>query len=235
MTPPTIAISTDLEPHPTTGALQAKASLAYASAIRLAGGVPVFLPPLTDLVPTFVRTFDAFLFSGGDDPRMEPFGRPTHPNATPMHEQRQAFETALLRELQRVRPDAPVLGVCLGMQLMALVAGGDLDQHLPDTLPTHADHKGADHPVRPGVASPFRGISFSGVAHSRHRQAVQDPGALRVLARAHDGVVEAIADPARRFYLGVQWHPERTVDPALGRSIFDALVRAASAAGPASP
>ena len=74
------------------------------------------------------------MFIGGDDPRTEPFGEPTHPKATPVEPERQAFETALLEELQR-RPGAPVLGVCLGMQMMALHAGGKLNQK------SHSDYR----------------------------------------------------------------------------------------------
>ncbi len=65
------------------------------------------------------------------------------------------------------------------------------------------------------------------MAHSHHRQAVADPGALAILAHSDDGVIEAIGDPDRPFYLGVQWHPERTDDPVLGMDLFRHLVRGA--------
>ena len=64
---------------------------------------------------------------------MERWGVPTHPRAKPVDGRRQAFEVALLEALD-AHPARPVLGVCLGMQLMALHAGGGLDQHLPDSL-----------------------------------------------------------------------------------------------------
>ena len=62
---------------------------------------------------------------------------------------------------------------------------------------------------------------------SSHHQAVRETGRLRVVAVADDGVIEAIDDPGRRFYLGVQWHPERTGDVSLGAGVFARLVEAA--------
>jgi len=113
-----------------------------------------------------------------------------------------------------------VLGVCLGMQLMALHAGGALDQHLPDSLPTAADHWGRkNHQVA--------GELGSALVQSHHRQAITNAGSLRVAARAHDGVIEAVRDEDRRFYLGVQWHPERTADDGLGSGLIFNLIEAA--------
>lgn len=132
---------------------------------------------------------------------------------------RQEYETILLRTLSTQRPDAPVLGVCLGMQMMSLAAGGRLNQHLPDTHPTHADHWDRDHAIVPTThALP------PGIVHSRHRQAISDPGSLSILATSPDGLIEAVGDPSRPFYLGVQWHPERTADHALGSELFRRLI-----------
>jgi putative glutamine amidotransferase len=144
-----------------------------------------------------------------------------------MHAQRQEFEIALLAELQR-RPAAPVLGVCLGMQLMALHAGGKLNQHMPDDTPTAEQHRNdAVHDIRLAPGAAAHSLIAPGPVTSHHRQAVRDPGKLRIVARAPDGVIEAIDDPARPFYLGVQWHPERTAFEPLGKSIFLRLIQAA--------
>ena len=67
----------------------------------------------------------------------------------------------------------------------------------------------------------------AGVIHSHHRQAVTDSGSLAVVARAPDGVIEAVRDEQRQFYLGVQWHPERTADAGLGIALFRSMVEAA--------
>jgi putative glutamine amidotransferase len=196
-----------------------RVAAAYAALVGQAGGIPVLLPCEPAYAAEYVRRCDGLVLSGGDDPIMEHWEVETHPRAKPIHPQRQAFELALLDALDD-RRDRPVLGICLGMQLMALSRGGGLDQYLADTLPTAGRHwPRTDHPVD--------GALGAGVVHSHHRQAVNDPGSLRVVARAADGVIEAVRDEGRRFYVGVQWHPERSSDEKLGAGLFRELVRAA--------
>ncbi|MFG0329493.1 MAG: gamma-glutamyl-gamma-aminobutyrate hydrolase family protein [Phycisphaerales bacterium] len=188
---------------------------AYAEAVDRAGGLPFILPHRVELVGHYLGCCHGFILTGGDDPRMEAFGEPTHPKAKPIDAERQDFEVELLRAAD----DHPTLGVCLGMQLMALVRGGRLDQHLPDTLPTAATHwDGGTHAVT--------GMLGEGFVHSHHRQAITDPGGLEIAATATDGVIEAVRDPKRPFFVGVQWHPERMDDEPLGAGLFRALVMA---------
>ena len=221
---PLIGIATDIvEPKP--GSVRAQCSLAYAEAVARAGGLPVFLPAIVGEIARQLETCDGFVLTGGDDPRMESFGEATHPAATVMHAIRQEYETALIRALLE-RPEIPVLGICLGMQLLALVAGGKLDQHLPDNLATAARHAGGNlHLVRP--EGDGHGLVAGAVA-SFHNQAVRDPGRLRVVARSDDGVIEAVRREGGAMCLGVQWHPERTADAALGDRLFAQLVQAAA-------
>ncbi len=224
---PMVGITTDVVEH--ANGERVFAYRPYVEAVVRAGGVPVLLPPVVEGVGAFVERLDGFVLTGGDDPCTEPFGEPTHAKVTRVHADRQAFETQLLEELERVRPEVPVLGVCLGMQMMALVAGGKLEQYMPETCATHEAHWGHEHTVEPvgGVeGKDIGGLALRGIVHSKHKQAVADAGALTVIASAPDGVVEAVCDPVRRFYVGVQWHPERTADAAVGQGVFDALVGA---------
>ncbi|MCH8211769.1 MAG: gamma-glutamyl-gamma-aminobutyrate hydrolase family protein, partial [Planctomycetes bacterium] len=109
------------------------------------------------------------------------------------------------------------------MQLMGLHRGGALDQHLPSTLATADQHWGKrEHPIA--------GSLGQGTVHSHHRQAITVPGELTVVATAPDGVIEAIRDDQRPFYLGVQWHPERTKDERFGSGLIRQLVDAAKVA-----
>jgi putative glutamine amidotransferase len=224
--PPIVGITCDLAEA--GGVLRAQVRPAYADAVRRAGGVPVLLQPDAACAADHARLCDAVVLTGGDDPATEPFGAPTHPAARLVHPARQAYEVALLAALEREHPEKPVLGVCLGMQMLALASAGALDQHLPDTTPTHADHWGdRRHTVRPTTPD---AAWLAGEVTSHHRQAVSDPGAMRTVALAHDGVVEAIDDPRRPFVLGVQWHPERSGDGPLGLEIFRRLVAGVSSA-----
>ena len=112
---------------------------AYARMIERAGGLPVILPCVPALASELLRVCHGVVLSGGDDPMMTHWGVPMHPKAKAIHPDRQAFELALLAALD-AEPKLPVLGVCLGMQLMGLHAGGTLDQHLPDSLPSASMH-----------------------------------------------------------------------------------------------
>lgn len=225
MTTPIIAITCDAGVSP-KGTPRYECAKAYAAAVAEAGGVPLLLPHVTERVAAYVRLCDGFVLTGGDDPAMEPFGEATHARATVMDAARQAFELALLAAIDDAKPQAACLGVCLGMQLMALHAGGQLHQHLPDVLGdvVAAVHAGNQtHPVQ------FDDGTIGDVI-SHHHQAVASPGVLRVFARAPDGVIEAIDHPDRPFHLGVQWHPERGGDPALSSALFRRLVEAAARA-----
>ena len=223
---PLIGIAPDVvEPRPAS--VRAMCALTYARAIAAAGGEPVILPPLIEAIPRQLEACAGFVLTGGDDPRTELFGVPTHPKATPVHPVRQEYDTALLHALLD-RADIPTLGVCLGMQMMALVCGGRLDQHLPETLATHERHwNNAVHTVHLSGLGTELGV-LEGEVASHHRQAVSDPGRLSVLATSEDGVIEAVGCAGSRFFVGVQWHPERTQDTALGRGVFERLVLAAA-------
>lgn len=219
----------------------AKARRTYARVIARSGGIAVYLPPPDSdqdayaAADAYLDLVDGIVLTGGDDPIMEAFGQQTDPRITPVHPDRQRFELALL-ERAHVR-DIPTLGVCLGMQYMALKAGGRFEQWLPDSIgddAARAHWNDQAHTIQctahDGLGSVLGGKNSTGVVRSHHRQAVLDAGGLRTVARSDDGVVEAIDDPAMRFWAGVQWHPERTPeqgsDTRMSTGIFEALINA---------
>lgn len=213
-----VGITCDLIEH--NGVVRAAAGVGYVERVVGAGGVPVLLAPTPGLEGAALDGVDALVLTGGDDPRTEDFGEPTHPAAVLVHPDRQAFETALTR-LAWER-GVPTLGVCLGMQMMALVAGGRLHQHLPEVISTAELHRDAEHEVIPEAG--FGGLLPRGVVRSKHHQAVAEAGGLSVLARAGDGVIEAVGSLEGRWWVGVQWHPERTAEAGLGGRLFERLV-----------
>lgn len=220
--PIVVGITTDVSE--TSGRVKLDVAMAYASSVARAGGVPVFLAPIVDQVALHLRVCDAFVLTGGDDPVMEQFGVATDPRVKPVHPVRQEYELALLRALEG-HPTVPVLGVCLGMQMMCLHAGGMLDQYMPDSVPTAGRHWDATHEIQPLPES--AGLLKPGRVHSKHKQVIVRTGRMHAAARSDDGLIEAAVDADRAFYVGVQWHPERTDESAVGQYIFDRLVDAA--------
>jgi putative glutamine amidotransferase len=208
---PIIGISVNLEDG------QYRSRTSYADAISKAGGIPILLTCLPEMIPHYLGLCDAFVTSGGDDPDTTTFGIAPHPEATLMDPMRQTFELGLLKSLEKTTH--PLLSVCLGMQLFALSHGGTLEQHLPDALETADEHwNGRIHAIS--------GKLGNGSVHSHHKQAMASAGSLEVIARSHDGLIEAVRDPAHTFRVGVQWHPERTLEHPFGQGLFEALIRA---------
>jgi putative glutamine amidotransferase len=206
----------------------------YFAAVAAAGGLPVALPHLPDLAERYLDNIDALLVTGGAfdvDPAL--FGATTRHASVSLKETRTAFELAILRGA--LAREMPVLGICGGQQLLNVVLGGTLIQHIPDAVPNALPHEQPSPRTEPGhavaIASGSRLAAIVGVGqmqvNSAHHQAADAVGpGIAITARAPDGVIEAIEDPARKFCIGVQWHPEYHVDPA-DHLLFDALVDAA--------
>ena len=191
----------------------------YVDAVVRAGGIPVILPASAEARCAALDRLDGVVIVGGDDIDTRPLGVPLHPMARVMDPERQSAELAMLAALD-ARPAMPVLGICLGMQLMGVHRGATLIQHLDDRIPDAARHR--DDRVHAVDTSIGRGP-----VASWHHQALADAPGFAEIGRSDDGVLEAIRDDGRPFYLGVQWHPERTADPALGDGVFRLLVQAA--------
>ena len=208
----------------------------YADAVRRAGGQPIAIFPSADAdeCSALVARLDGLLLSGGDDFDTGALGLgPTHPEASPVPLYKQDADLALVRAAFAKR--LPTLGICYGMQLMALARGGTLLQHLPEDRPGCQQHwKDARHPVEVAGDSRLAALVGDGplLTLSRHHQAIDRTGeGWSVAARDGEGLVEAIEDPDLPFAIGVQWHPELSVEDegedARQARLFEALVRAA--------
>jgi putative glutamine amidotransferase len=206
----------------------------YADAVVRAGGVPVLLPAATDdpdAAVAVVERLDGLVISGGADVDPAQYGEQPHDLTGSARPDRDAWELALLASAAAA--NLPTLGVCRGMQVMAVATGGTLDQHTPEVV-------GHDrHNPSPGVFGDIEVITGDdSVLHSilgpsvtvrcHHHQSVRSHPGYVATAWAADGVLEAMeaqgSAEGTRFCLGVQWHPEAGRDQRL----FDALVRAAS-------
>jgi putative glutamine amidotransferase len=203
--------------------------LSYVEAVERAGGRPVLIPPSEEGVAETLDALDGIVFSGGADVDPGVYGAERHPETDVPQTHRDAGELALLRSaLER---DLPVLAVCRGFQLLNVVRGGDLVQHLPEAV-GHDEHKEVPgtfsvHPVEVKEGTVLASlIGARSEVSSHHHQALGRVGeGLAETAWAKDGTLEAVEDPSRRFAVGVQWHPEAGEDQAL----FEGLVREARA------
>jgi putative glutamine amidotransferase len=201
----------------------------YVRAVERAGGRALLVPPAADGVDETLDALDGLVFSGGADLDPGLYGQEAHPETTGVEPERDRGEVALLSAaLER---DLPVLAICRGSQVLNVVLGGDLVQHLPDDHVAGEAHKHApgvfaDHEVEVADGSRLSGIVGPRVeAKSHHHQGYGRLGdGLRATARADDGTIEALEAPDRRFALGVLWHPEAGED----RRLFEALVAEAA-------
>ncbi len=198
--------------------------LAYVRAVGEAGGRPLIVPPAADAVDETLNALDGIVFTGGADLDPSLYGDERHPETAAIRPDRDASEAALMKAaLDR---DMPVLAICRGMQLLNVVRGGNLVQHLPETTgeKTHLKGKGAfaRHDIDIDPVSRLGSIlGERAMVASHHHQAPDRPGrGLRVVARSSDKVAEAIEDPDARMVVGVLWHPEENED----RALFEELV-----------
>ncbi len=203
--------------------------LDYVRAVERAGGRALLVPPSEDALDETLAVLDGIVFSGGSDLDPELYRQTPHPETTGIVAERDTGELALLRAALEL--ELPVLAICRGSQLLNVALGGDLVQHLPD-LVGHDHHKQqpgvfADHEVTVEPGSRLAGlVGERAEVKSHHHQGFARLGAgLHAIAWDEDGQVEAFELEARRFALGVLWHPEAGDDERL----FEALVVEASA------
>ena len=201
---------------------------AYTEAVRAGGGTPILIPPLgpADSAATIVSRLDGLLLSGGSDVNPSRYGAAPHPTTTGWRDDRDVSEMALVHAADDI--GLPLLGICRGMQIMAVAAGGSLIQHVPDVV-------GDDgHSPGPDVYGAFEVTTEPGTRLGRilgervavachHHQAVAEHPGFLASASADDGLLEAMEAPGDRFRLAVQWHPETQTD----RRLFEELALAA--------
>ncbi len=189
------------------------------------------VPPLAESVEHVARlvaSVDGVLIQGGGDIAPERYGDSRRSNTVyGVVDEHDDLEIALVREV--VRQDKPLLAICRGLQVLNVALGGTLHQDLGDVLADRESHWNTYHEISitpdtrlaiaMGTVSPER-------SHSYHHQAVKNVAAeLDVVAKAPDGVIEAVEHRTCNWVLGVQWHPEDDAGAVPHQqSLFDALV-----------
>jgi putative glutamine amidotransferase len=207
----------------------------YADAIAEAGGMPVGLPHALDAIDSYADRLDALVVTGGAfdvDPAM--FGVNTKHATVTLKPNRTNFELGVTKAM--LARKKPVLGICGGEQLLNVILGGTLIQHIEDEVTDSLLHEQPNprntpgHAVKVTPGSLLHKISGEGEirVNSAHHQAVKSVGpGVVVNAVAADGVIEGIEDPRLPFCIGVQWHPEFRIGAA-DKKLFQALISAAS-------
>jgi putative glutamine amidotransferase len=223
----------------------------YLQALIRAGAAPVLIPHLPDLalLRAVYEGVDALLLPGGGDVAPEHFGEGVHEKCGTPDPDRDRTELALVR--WAAQDHKPLLAICRGIQVLNVALGGSLYQDIEAQMPGAGRHDWYPrfprdllaHAVRvvPGthlaatlesssgsLRQPVSGPAIRLEVNSLHHQAIKDvaPG-LRVIARATDGVIEAVELEDHPFAVGVQWHPEELAPKdARAQRLFDALIGA---------
>jgi len=197
----------------------------YLDGVVHAGGTPVLLPPVEGWEPGHLSNLDGLVIAGGADIDPSCYDADREPATGPARPDRDESEWALVNLAFKL--GIPLLGVCRGMQVLNVVLGGTLRQHLPDEVGN------TDHLPKPGTfgrvpVTVAPGSRLAGIVgdrvevHCHHHQAVDRlADGLVATAWAADGTVESVELPGETFCVGVQWHPE---EDGVDRRLFEALV-----------
>ena len=205
----------------------------YVDGVRAAGAVPVLLPPGESAPDRLLDLVDGLILAGGGDISPGAYGGEPHESVYAVCDERDAFELTLARAAL-ARRDRPLLSICRGMQVLNVVCGGTLHEHIPDAFGDAVAHRlpprvPVRHPVTVAADSHLAGVLGATriEACSWHHQSVDRVGEhLRPVAWAEDGVVEALEHVVHPWCVAVQWHPEMQLDDPLQRRVFQAFVAA---------
>jgi len=187
----------------------------YILAVQEAGGIPLLIPTLDPaLAEEVYHRMDAIIFSGGDDPDPYLYGEEPQEGLGDVTPRRDSFELALTKYVLGGRK--PALGICRGIQVLNIAAGGTLWQDLKGyTALQHrqlAPRWHTSHLVDIDNDSRlFRITKHKSIrVNSFHHQAVKEVGeGLRAVARSRDGIIEALeSENPQKYIIGMQWHPE---------------------------
>lgn len=209
----------------------------YIDAIRAAGGVPILLPPGEIEPAILLDALDGLILSGGGDIDPVCYNGFAHPTIYSVDAERDAFELQLAKFA--LETHLPIFGICRGLQILIVATGGTLIPHIPDVYGTSALHRLEPEPGRRLPTEHFVKIDLeSRLAQcmqnshlsvvSWHHQAIDKvPSVWRIVGHAlDDGVIEAVEHEHHPWAMGVQWHPELSINDPSHQKIFQAFVQA---------
>ena len=185
----------------------------YYKQVIAAGGTPVIIPPVadTDVIVNTLQHLDGLILSGGGDHNPLWMGEEPSPKLHHINRERDLAEFLLVR--LAYNRQIPMLGICRGIQTLAIALGGKVEQDIKQGVKhsQDAEREEPTHSVQIVKGSTLFNIYNSEkiFVNSFHHQAVSHPGKLlRAVAHASDGIIEAVESTEFKPILGVQWHPE---------------------------
>jgi len=212
----------------------------YVGRVEDAGGIAVVVPPRPDaddgVAQELLARLDGVILAGGVDVAPELYADERHASVQASRPDRDTTELALARATAAL--DVPLLGICRGMQVMAVAAGGVLEQHLPDRV-GHDLHSPAPATYGNHHVSTVPGTRLADIlgaaadVPSYHHQSVLTHPGYEPSAWAEDGTLEGMEDPSAAFRVAVQWHPEVGTDTRLFRALVEAARTYAAGRGAA--
>ena len=211
--------------------LTCKLGQGYYQSVVAAGGVPLVIPPVADkdVVLNTLERIDALILSGGGDYNPLWAGEEPSPLLHGINQERDLPELLITR--LAYNRQIPMLGICRGIQTLAMALGGKVKQDISDVAglkhSQDADRSVPTHSVAIEIDSTLFNIYRIErlQVNSFHHQAVSDSGTkFRVVAKSPDGIIEAMESSEFKSILGVQWHPECMTE---GKPLFEWLVNEA--------
>lgn len=208
----------------------------YVDAVIRAGGVPLIIPFSTDkeVIISQAQLIDGLILSGGHDISPYNYGQEPSQKIGETFPERDTYEIILLEESKK--RNIPILGICRGFQLINVAAGGTLYQDLSLIPGNILKHNQVSNPTLKTHKVEIKENSFISsifgketMVNSFHHQVIDKvANDFIVVAKASDGVVEAIEHKTYKFLVAVQWHPEMlAVNCEKARELFSKFVEEA--------
>lgn len=209
----------------------------YVTSILKMGAVPIAFPYTTEMmiIPKLLDQVNGLLLTGGKDINPYHYNEQPLPQLQTVTPQRDQFEILLINEA--LKRNLPILGICRGMHILNVAAGGTLYQDIASQIPHSLQH----HQFAPRDIAMHRANIQSGSqlqqllnatspiqVNSFHHQAVKSLGeGFQISAIADDNVIEAIENPSHSFTVGVQWHPGTLLkNTSHANDLFRAFIKA---------
>ncbi|MFB2835119.1 gamma-glutamyl-gamma-aminobutyrate hydrolase family protein [Floridanema evergladense] len=227
--PPLIGVTTSIQSKTNSYCLRHE----YITAVRLAGGLPMLIPPGEPNLNSILEWVDGIIFSGGGDLDPATYNGGEHPEIYNVNRERDRFELSLAK--YALETDIPILGICRGLEVLVVASGGKLIPHLPDVFGEKVIHRQTqscpvEHSINiiPGThLAKIIGAGETTVFSWHHQAARNIPKGWRLAATAADGVIEALEHEEHPWAFAIQWHPEMSLNDKRQQRIFRAFINTA--------